>query len=64
MGQISSVCDTCFVSAFDGWTIKDYLQDLINDTVPGTMGLTKRDLSHQIVALVLDTNVVSTNGGG
>jgi hypothetical protein len=28
------------VSAFDGWTIKDYLQDLVNDIVSGTMRLT------------------------
>ena len=38
--QISSVCDTCFVSAFDRQTTKDYLQDLVNDAAPGTMRLT------------------------
>jgi hypothetical protein len=42
----------------------DCRKDLVNDLMLGTLRLTKRDLSHQIVAPVLDTNVVSTNGIG
>jgi hypothetical protein len=51
MSQISSVCDTCFVSAFDRWTIKDYLQDLVNDVVPGTMRLTNNPIDHLYVCV-------------
>jgi hypothetical protein len=42
----------------------DCRKDLVNDLMLGALRLTKRDPSHQIVAPVLDTNVVSTNGIG
>ncbi len=39
-------------------------RDLVNDLMLGTLKPMKSDLSHKIVAPVLDTNVVCTNGGG